>query len=123
MTLHTHMQPHLSMEGKAMAPILLTLVSPRVRMALSVMISAIGVVAGVLFLRSSEQAPAPTILHAHKHPIRAVAISPDGSTLASAGGSVPEPSAELRLWDLATGKERFSLIGHTGCIESVAFSP
>ena len=107
-----------------MATILLTLASPRVRSVLLVVVSAIGVGAGVLFLRNTEQAAtAPIILHGHTHPIRAIAIDPDGKRLATAGGGLPEPWCELKLWDLATGKERYNLTGHTSRIESAAFSP
>ena len=47
-----------------------------------------------------------------------VAISPDGHTLATgtSGGWI-------RLWDLASGRERARLQGHDGPVTSVAFSP
>jgi WD40 repeat protein len=51
----------------------------------------------------------------------AVALSPDGVTLASAGST--GKSGQLKLWDLATGKERATFRGHTSSVSSVAFSP
>jgi WD40 repeat protein len=44
--------------------------------------------------------------------------SPDGKTLAS--GSMANT---VRLWDVATGKERAALRGHTLVVATVAFSP
>jgi WD40 repeat protein len=47
-----------------------------------------------------------------------VAFSSDSKTLASASGD-----KTVRLWDLATNKERATLQGHTESVMSVAFSP
>jgi WD40 repeat protein len=49
-----------------------------------------------------------------------VAFSPDGKTLALAGGAGP---GEIRLWEVATGKARATLRGHAQAVCSVAFSP
>jgi len=46
-----------------------------------------------------------------------VAFSPDGKTLASAGSD-----AKVKLWDVASGKELTTLLGHTERINGVAFS-
>ncbi|MDE3218319.1 MAG: caspase family protein [Nitrospirota bacterium] len=46
-----------------------------------------------------------------------VAVSPDGRWAARSHGQV------IKLWDLATGQDRFELTGHTSAVKSVAFSP
>jgi WD40 repeat protein len=50
-----------------------------------------------------------------KEPVRALAWSPDGKTIASAGGN------EIHLWDPEDGKLKKALKGHTGAVNSVAF--
>ena len=57
-------------------------------------------------------------LTAHTGKVTAIAFSSDGATLAS--GSVDHT---VRLWDVATGRERAVLTGHTDCVEAIAFSP
>jgi eukaryotic-like serine/threonine-protein kinase len=52
-------------------------------------------------------------------PIWQVALSPDGETVAAAGYR----SNTVHVWDVATGKKRFELCGHTERVWSVAFSP
>jgi WD40 repeat protein len=63
-----------------------------------------------------------------RHFANAVAFAPDGRTLAWAGSS-PEQHTDPRasnpwitLWDVAAGKERAVLTGHTDGITSLAFS-
>jgi hypothetical protein len=46
-----------------------------------------------------------------------VAFSRDGQRLASAGWN------DVKVWDLATGRETLTLKGHSGPVECVAFSP
>jgi WD40 repeat protein len=72
-----------------------------------------------------------------KHVVGGLAFSPDGRWLASVRGvrrwdpgrsrfkQVPERSEEnvARLWDVATGQERATFVGHTDWVYAVAFSP
>ena len=49
--------------------------------------------------------------------MRALAYSPDGTTLATGG-----EDGEVKLWDPASGRERASLPGHTDMVTCLAFS-
>ncbi len=55
-------------------------------------------------------------LEGYTNGVRSVAFSPDGTTLASGGGTV-------RLWDVDSGQQKASLEGYTNGVRSVAFSP
>jgi WD40 repeat protein len=64
-------------------------------------------------------------LASHKQAATEVAFSPDGKTLASASsGQWPYDGTELKLWDVATGRERASFtIPGQRYINRMAFSP
>jgi WD40 repeat protein len=78
---------------------------------------------GCLPMASSSQSSAqePKLrdtLTGHADSVMSVAYSPDGKTLAS--GSADET---VRLWDVATGKERATLKSDTNSACSLVFSP
>jgi WD40 repeat protein len=50
--------------------------------------------------------------------VRSLAFSPDAATLVTT-----DDSGRVRLWDVATGRERFPHSGHTGSARTVAVSP
>jgi RNA polymerase sigma factor (sigma-70 family) len=56
-------------------------------------------------------------LKGHNRPVRSVAFTPDGQTLASGGGE-----GTVKLWDVATGKLRATLKGHTNTVQSVTIT-
>ncbi|MCC6187670.1 MAG: hypothetical protein IT318_01440 [Anaerolineales bacterium] len=57
-------------------------------------------------------------LPAHTRPVSAVAYSPDGRWLASAGAD-----GMVYLWEAATGRRARALAGHTQPVASLAFAP
>src|SRR4051794_143553 len=72
----------------------------------------------VLSHLSAQEQKERTTLRGHTKPVRSVAFSPDGKTLAS--GS---EDSTIKLWEVTTGKERAILKGHTSSVFAVVFSP
>lgn len=58
------------------------------------------------------------MLDEHPDAIKAIALSPDNTKLATAGGDWI-----VRVWDVGTGEYINSLTGHSGAVNAVAFSP
>jgi WD40 repeat protein len=59
-----------------------------------------------------------TLMEGYRHLAHCVTFSPDGRSLAIAG-----LDGTLRLWELASGRERREFTGHRGLASSVVFSP
>lgn len=58
----------------------------------------------------------------HSSEVRSLTFSPDGKLLATAGGN-PGQFGEVKIWDVAAGKELRTWRGHRDNIFAIAFSP
>jgi WD40 repeat protein len=58
------------------------------------------------------------ILRGHHGKVQALAFSPDGKQVASAGAD-----RTVRLWDVTVRKPLATLVGHRGAVQAVTFSP
>src|SRR5262245_31450598 len=67
------------------------------------------------------------VLQGHAEQVECCAFSPDGKTLASGGRGYDATTrtrwGEMRLWDVASGKEIATLKGHSDGLRGLAFSP
>jgi len=61
-------------------------------------------------------------LPGHADVVHALAFSPDGATLAAAGG-VPGQDGEIKLWNVDGGALLQTMRGHTDCIYGLAWRP
>ena len=80
------------------------------RLGLCLLMLSLGIV-------SKAQQPELVIQAAHSGDVQAVAFSPDGKLLATAGSD-----HTIKLWHTATGKELHTLLGHSQPISTLAFS-
>jgi hypothetical protein len=82
--------------------------------------------AGGLCSRAEEMKPRGT-LKGHRFPVTCLAFSPDGKTLASGSGAsygvVLGGPGELKVWDVATGKELHHGPRPFRAVTCVAFTP
>jgi WD40 repeat protein len=74
-----------------------------------------------------ETRQAVVSLKGHALPVVCVAVSPDGKRIVSGGWNWSDPAShhpgELKVWDMETGKEVFSLKGHASSVTCLAISP
>ena len=64
------------------------------------------------------------VLQGHSQPVLAVAFSPDGTRLASGGGSTETgEDSTIRLWEVSSGSQTAELQGHTAPVTALVFSP
>ena len=67
------------------------------------------------------------VLRGHREAVPSVAFSPDGKTLASGSGTFDEQrgwlNGEIKLWDVASGREKATFRGHQSPVLSLMFSP
>jgi WD40 repeat protein len=85
-------------------------------------INVLAIALALLHARSPDNNASVRIVAGHRYALQHLAFAPDGQTLAT-GGGLAHNAGEVKLWDLATGRERTTLSGHTASVEGVAFAP
>src|SRR5207253_5737611 len=60
---------------------------------------------------------------AHEEGVQCLAISPDGSTVATSDRPLRDQAGKILLWDIASGKQTAALAGPTSCVLALAYSP
>ena len=73
-----------------------------------------------IWLYDAETGTEQALLTGHTDEVISVVFSPDGTTIASGGGS---NDRTVCIWDAETGELRYTFTGHTDEVVTVAFSP
>jgi WD40 repeat protein len=85
---------------------------------------ALGCGDGSIVLCSSRSRDIRDVFKGHSERVWSVAYAPDGKTLASASGRWDTGGeSEVKLWDVASGRERATLLQDDRAVFAVAFSP
>jgi small GTP-binding protein len=90
---------------------------------------AVGTVAGPVLILSADDLGVVRRLTDHRSDVQELAWSPNGRYLASGGGSSEGNSRDgkydqgIRVWDTQSGRRAATLVGHTGFIAGLAWSP
>jgi WD40 repeat protein len=77
---------------------------------------------GQIELRSAETGEVKRTLSGHRGAVNALAVSPDGARLFSAGGEAVR-FGEIKEWNIADGKLVRTITGHKDAIYALAISP
>ncbi|MHC4404478.1 MAG: WD40 repeat domain-containing protein [Planctomycetota bacterium] len=73
-------------------------------------------------VRVDQPADAAPVTIRCQGPVRCLALSPDGKTLASVVYLPSEFTSELKLWHAKTGRPKAKLAGHAASVDFIAFS-
>jgi eukaryotic-like serine/threonine-protein kinase len=107
-----------SVETVANAPLAMALSRDGRILVCGGMESVGGVHTGLVEVRDLTEANKPVVYREHQGMVTAAGLSLDGSLLATGGAD-----KKVKIWDLATGKVRFTLEGHGELIGGLAFAP